>query len=275
MFDNLRCKPFNNRAQAKSSLRHKLAPKENRDRWDAAWLHYTTSAWDQIPKLESISIDDKDAQGKKARRKLQYKKLAVRHFLPSLREKLSLLTVKAQREAYEIVRVLNHWQSVLGLPHPTLPDLSAIPEVFEPLQTNIPATAPPQSAPATSPPQPASSSPPPKNPTPPPTPTSAQQWGAEMVQEVSNSVLPTPVESNEVHANITPIPDQPVLRRSRRVRNLPPLDAFQNVEESAQGNGIEVFESDDARSEEFEFDMPDVDDFDPSSYDTFSLPPPL
>ena len=33
-----------------SYLRHKLAPKENRDRWDAAWLHYTTSAWDQIPK---------------------------------------------------------------------------------------------------------------------------------------------------------------------------------------------------------------------------------
>ncbi len=91
-----------------------------------------------------------------------------------------------------------------------------------------------------------------------------------MVQESCGNVLPIPVENNEVHAKITLIPDQPVLRRSRRVRNLPPLDTSQNVEESSQGNGIEVCESDDARSEEFEFDMPDVDDFDPSSYYIYS-----
>ena len=60
------------------------------------------------------------------------------------------------------------------------------------------------------------------------------------------------------------------MRKSRKIRNLSPLDVLQNVEARGQGNGIEVVESDDARSEEFEFDMPDVDDFDPTSYYIYS-----
>ena len=274
MFNNLHCKPFKNRAQAKSSLRGKQAPKENRDRWDAAWLHYTTSAWDQIPKLVSISIDDKDAKGKRTRRKLQYKKLAVRHFLPSLREKLPLLSGKAQLEAYDLVRVLNHWQNALGLPEPTLPDLSAIPEVFEPLQSAIPTPALLEPAPAALPPAPASSPPAPDDLQPPTAPIPTHPRSTEMVLENNTRVTPIPVDSVELRTNTTPtrtiIPDQPVLRRSRRVRNLPPLDILQNVEASGQGNGIEVVESDDASSEEFEFEMPDVDDFDPSSYYIYS-----
>ena len=170
--------------------------------------------------------------------------------------------------------MLNHWQSVLGLPDPTLPDLSAISEVFEPLQSAIPTPALLEPAPAALPPAPASSPPAPDDLQPPTAPIPTHPRSTEMVLENNTRVTPIPVDSVELRTNTTPtraiIPDQPVLRRSRRVRNLPPLDILQNVEASGQGNGIEVVESDDASSEEFEFEMPDVDDFDPSSYYIYS-----
>ena len=96
-------------------------------------MHYQCEAWDQIPKLPCIRMNDKNPEEKRTRRTREYKKLAVKHFLPSIRDRLPNLSGRAATEAWELVRVLEHWRQTMDLPDPQLPNLNAKPDNFDPV----------------------------------------------------------------------------------------------------------------------------------------------
>ena len=105
--------------------------------WSQAWGHFELQAWDQIPKLDIIPINAKNKERKHRMRIEQYKRLTAKHFLPSLRERLPLLSGRAREQAHDAVRVFTHWQKTLNVPDHDLPVVSRN-KTFKPVRAPLP-----------------------------------------------------------------------------------------------------------------------------------------
>jgi len=124
MFKNLELTPFKSRAAAANSIRTGCdkVPEKAIESWKQAWSVYQLDSYDQIPKLQSVGMGTKDEFGQRKRRIEEYKRLAVKHFLPVLKAKIPLLSGRARSEAHSLVCDLEHWRQTKCLPCYTLPN---------------------------------------------------------------------------------------------------------------------------------------------------------
>ncbi len=129
MWRDFEITPFTSRAAAAAALRSRCTsnPAAQKQAWQNAWGRYRFDAQFILPPLRFISVYDIAAKAKQHKADIEYKTLAVVHFLPVLQSRLPLLSGKAKVRVADTVATLQHWRLQLNLPIPKKHTFSAIP----------------------------------------------------------------------------------------------------------------------------------------------------
>ncbi len=110
MWNDFEIEPFPSRAAAASALQSRCAASKlaNREAWTRAWNNFKFDAQFILPPLRCISVFDIHATRKRKHSNIEYKSLAVKHFLPVLQSRLPLLTGRAHVRVAATISTLQH-----------------------------------------------------------------------------------------------------------------------------------------------------------------------
>ena len=85
--------------------------------WRAAWQRFENTSEQYIERITAIRIDNKDPL-KLQKHRTEYKRRAVRNFLPYLQNRLPYLKGQAKHTAKGAIKLLEQWKSDLHLQLP-------------------------------------------------------------------------------------------------------------------------------------------------------------
>lgn len=112
--ENFRVSFFKNRTAAADSLQRRCAQKSNSKSallWKNAWERFKFDTSHIIETPKCIRKSDNRAGHKKEVFDVSYRRLAVKHFLPYYKSKVTFLTGNAKKRYIEVIELLESWRA--------------------------------------------------------------------------------------------------------------------------------------------------------------------